>query len=169
MPTSQRNSTHQRQPNSRHCFVCGLQNPFGLQLRFDTTSPGEVEARYTVPERYQGYPGVVHGGVVAAMLDEVAGRVHMGGEPPRFMYTARMEIHYRQNMPVGQPLRVIGRALKSRGRTATASSAIYTEDGALLAEADVLLVNVPSDLADNVNLEDLGWRVYEENEPGIVE
>ncbi len=78
------------QPNSRHCFVCGLENPFGLQLRFYESVPGEIVAEYTVPEQYQGYPGVVHGGIVTAMLDEVTGRVHMNGDPPRFIYTARL-------------------------------------------------------------------------------
>ena len=169
MPTSQSSPTPNRQPNSRHCFVCGLQNPFGLQLRFNMIAPGEVEARYTVPERYQGYPGMVHGGIVAAMLDEVAGRVHMGGDPPRFMFTARMEIRYRQNVPVGQPLRVVGRALKSKGRMATAAGAIYDQDGALLAEADVLLVNVPTDVVGSVDLAALGWRVYGDNGEGIEE
>jgi uncharacterized protein (TIGR00369 family) len=169
MKNGQSSLTHNRQPNSRHCFVCGLQNPFGLQLRFEVIAPGEVEACYTVPERYQGYPGVVHGGVVAAMLDEVAGRTQMGADPPRFMFTARLEIRYRQNVPVGQPLRVVGRAVKSKSRTATASGAIYDQDGALLAEADVLLVDLPSDVAGSVDLEALGWRVYEENDQGIGE
>lgn len=67
-----------RQPNSRHCFVCGVENPHGLHLTFKQTAPDEVTVEYTVPEHFQGYPGVVHGGIVAAMLDEVAGRAHMG-------------------------------------------------------------------------------------------
>jgi acyl-coenzyme A thioesterase PaaI-like protein len=162
MQNSQSNPAHQKQPNSRHCFVCGLANPFGLQLRFEITAPGQVEAHYTVPERYQGYPGVAHGGIVAAMLDEVAGRAHMGIDPPRFMYTARMQVRYRQNVPVGQPLHIVGRAQKSKGRMATASGAIYDQDDALLAEADVLLIDVPADVLDSVDLETLGWRVYPE-------
>ena len=66
------------QPNSRHCFVCGLENNYGLKLRFKETGPGEVTADYTVPEHFQGYPGVVHGGIVTAMLDEVTGRDFAG-------------------------------------------------------------------------------------------
>ncbi len=151
-----------RQPNSRHCFICGLGNPFGLQLRFDITAPGEVTTCYTVPERYQGFPGIVHGGIVAAMLDEVCGRAHMGIEPPRFMYTARLEIRYRKNVPVGQPLRIIGRTVKSKSRTATATGAIYGPDGELLAEADALLVDVPADYRESADPEALGWKVYEE-------
>jgi acyl-coenzyme A thioesterase PaaI-like protein len=148
------------QPNSRHCFVCGLENPYGLKLRFFETSPGEVNAECTIPENYQGYPGVVHGGIVAAMLDEAAGRVHMGDDPPRFMYTARIEIRYRKNVPVGLPLRLIGKAGSSKRRTATATSAIYGPDGSLLAEADVLLVNVPEEAIQDVDLAALGWKVY---------
>ena len=150
------------QPNSRDCFVCGLSNPFGLQLRFFDTSAGEVTAEVTIPEPYQGYPGVVHGGIVAAMLDEAAGRSHMGGDPPRFMYTARLDIRYRKNVPVGQPLRLVGQAGVSKRRTAAASSAIFDEQGNLLAEAEAILVDIPQDVIDSTNLEALGWKVYSE-------
>ncbi len=148
-----------KQPNSNHCFVCGRQNPFGLHLIFHETAPGEVTVEYTVPEQFQGYPGVVHGGVVAAMLDEVIGRTHMGGFPPRFMFTARLNIRYRKNVPVGKPLRIIGHAIDSRERTATASGQIFGPEGELLAEADGMLVNVPEDLVENVDLETIGWMV----------
>ncbi len=160
------------QANSHSCFVCGLSNPYGLQLRFYTTGEGEVTADYTVPEHFQGYPGVVHGGIAAAMLDEAAGRSLMGsgstpdnagapdGTGPRFMYTARLDIRYRKNVPVGQPLRLVGRATKSKQRTAAAVSQILDTQGNVLAEADVLLVDVPDDMLKGVDLEALGWKVY---------
>lgn len=149
-----------KQPNSKHCFVCGRENPYGLKLNFYETTPGEVVVEYTVPEQFQGYPGVVHGGVVAAMLDEVTGRVHMGGFPPRFMFTARLDVRYHKNVPVGKPLRIVGYAGKSRERTATASGKIFGPEGDLLAEAEALLVNVPDEITDQVDLEALGWKVY---------
>ncbi len=149
-----------KQPNSRHCFACGLENQIGLKLKFYETAPGEVTVNHVVPDEYQGYPGVVHGGVVAAMLDEVAGRTQMGGDPPRFMFTARLDIRYRHNVPTGQPLRMVGRAGKVKRRTATASAELFGPDGSLLAEAEALLVNVPEDVIDEVDLEQLGWKVY---------
>ena len=152
------------QPNSRHCFVCGLANPFGLHLRFYETAPGEVTTEYTVPLEFQGYPGVVHGGVVAAMLDEAAGRTHMTGDPPRFMFTAKLDIRYKKNVPVGKPIRLVGKAISDRHRVATARSAIYDMDGNLLAEAEALLMDVPPDMVQRVDLEALGWRVYSEEE-----
>lgn len=153
-----------KQPNSRYCFVCGVANPFGLQMKFYKSGKEEVTAEYTVPERFQGYPGVVHGGVVAAMLDEVAGRAHMGGDPPRFMYTARLDIRYRKNVPIGKPLRLIGKIGKSKQRIATSTSQIYGPDGVLLAEAEALLVDLPPEVIDSTNLDELGWKIYEEEE-----
>jgi len=149
-----------KQPNSRKCFVCGIENPVGLHLKFYETSSGEITADYTAPEHFQGYPGVLHGGIVAAILDETAGRALMGDPAaPRFMFTGKLEVRYRKNVPVGQPLKVVGRAGRDKGRAAEATSAIYNQDGTLLAEADALLMNLP-EAPDPSILEKLGWKVY---------
>jgi acyl-coenzyme A thioesterase PaaI-like protein len=152
-----------KQPNSRMCFICGMENPVGLHLHLYETGPGMVETRYTAPEHFQGYPGVLHGGIVSAILDEVSGRTHMGADPatPRFMYTAKLEIKYRRNVPVGQPLKIRGKAGRSRGKTAEAWAGIY-RDGSdeLLAEGNALLVNVPEDQFEVSRLNELGWKVY---------
>ena len=148
-----------KQASSRHCFVCGVENPVGLHLKYYETGLGEVTAEYTAPEHYQGYPGVLHGGIVASILDETAGRAHMGIFPPRFMFTAKLEVRYRKNVPVAQPLKIVGRAGKDKGRIAEATSAIYSQDGTLLAEANALLMNLPESPDPNI-LEKLGWKVY---------
>ncbi len=152
-----------KQPNSRMCFVCGLENPAGLHLHFYETAPGEVTATYTAPEHFQGYPGVLHGGIVATLLDEITGRALMGPpENPRFMYTAKIEVKYRRNVPLGVPLRLVGKALAVKARTATAWGGLYDPEGTLLAEATALLVDVPQEVLDGTNLDALGWRVYPE-------
>jgi len=153
------------QPNSRMCFVCGLENPVGLQLRIYQTGPDEVETTFTAPEHFQGYPGVLHGGIVASILDEISGRAHMGADPsaPRFMFTARLEVRYRRNVPVGAPLRIVGRALKAKRRSAEAWAGIYdAASGELLAEGNTVLINVPAESLDLSGLDKLGWRVYPE-------
>jgi acyl-CoA thioesterase FadM len=98
------------------------------------------------------------------MLDEITGRALMEGDPPRFMMTARLEIKYRKNVPVGKPLRLVGQAGKSKHRAATSVGRIYGPDGELLAEAEALLVNVPEDIVSKVDLEALGWKIYEDQE-----
>ena len=160
-PTTQEPTANRvKQPNSRQCFVCGLENSYGLQLAFYETAAGEVAAEYAVPERYQGFPGVVHGGLVAAMLDEAAGRAAMTGDEGRFMVTARLEVSYRQPVPVGAPLLLTGALLRRRGRLATANAELILPDGTLAANAEVLLADLPGPRAGSDVLEALGWKVY---------
>jgi acyl-coenzyme A thioesterase PaaI-like protein len=147
------------------CFVCGLENPVGLHLRIYRTRPGEIEAAFTAPEAFQGYPGVLHGGIAASILDEICGRVHMGDDPasPRFLFTAKLEVKYRRNIPVGVPLRIVGKAAKSKGRLAEGWAGIYAAGSdELLAEAKAVLIEVPTDAVERTNLEELGWKVYPE-------
>lgn len=143
------------------CFICGLENPVGLKLKIYEVEPGIIETTYTPPEHFQSYPGILHGGIVATILDEISGRAHMGDpSQPRFMFTAKMEVKYRKNVPIGKPLRIVGKAGKTRGRMAEGWSGIYDETGVLLAECNSLLVDVPPELIDNVDAEALGWKIY---------
>ena len=147
------------------CFICGLENPVGLHLHMYEVQPGVVETTYTAPEHFQGYPGVLHGGIVAALIDEISGRAHMGNNPnnPRFMFTAKLEVKYRKNVPVGRPLRIIGRAGKSKSRSAEAWAGIYdAETNELLAEGTTLSINVPEEQFDKSRLNELGWKVVPE-------
>ena len=151
-----------RQPNSAMCFVCGLENPAGLRLVFYETGPDEVMAAYTPPEQYQGYPGVLHGGIVASLLDEAGGRVVMIGNHRHFMLTAKMEIKYRRPTPMDQVLTVVGRLVKMRGRLAWAHAELRLADGTVTAEADLTLADLPGEALPDGDLEALGWKVYDE-------
>ncbi|MEI7846614.1 MAG: PaaI family thioesterase [Chloroflexota bacterium] len=157
------NKTHIAQPNSKMCFICGLENPVGLKLRIYQTEPGVIETTYTAPEHFQGYPGVLHGGIVATILDEISGRAHMGDpSAPRFMFTAKLEVKYRKNVPTNTPLKIIGKAGRTKGKMAEGWAGIYDENETLLAEANAILINVPQEVLDNTNLDQLGWKIYPE-------
>ena len=152
-----------KQPNSRHCFICGLENPIGLHLHIYEVEPGVVESQYIAPEHFQGYPGVLHGGIVAALIDEISGRAHMGSDPqnPRFLFTGKLEVKYRKNVPVGKLLKIVGKTTRSRGKVAEAWAGIYDADtDELLAEGNTMNINVPDEQMDKSRLEDLGWKIY---------
>jgi len=154
-----------KQPNSKMCFICGLENPIGLHLHIYEVEPGMIETAYTAPEHFQGYPGVLHGGIVGALIDEISARAQMGSDPnnSRFMFTAKLEVKYRQNVPIGRRLRIIGKAGKSRSKSAEAWAGIYdAETNELLAEGTTLLMNVPDEQFDKSRLNELGWKVYPE-------
>lgn len=147
-------------PNSKNCFACGMENPIGLKLEmYADSATGGVVCDYTIPKKYEGYPGVAHGGIVATLLDEVISRVYMVADHNRFMYTAKLTIRLRKHVPVGQPLHMIGNFIQDKGRTAEAEAKIFGPDGDLLAEGEALLVALPPEdvVAD---LQELGWRVY---------
>ena len=154
-----------KQPNCRMCFICGLENPIGLHLHIYETAPGMVESKYMALDNFQGYPGILHGGMVAAIVDEMAGRSLMGSDPskPRFMFTARMEVKYRKNVPIGKLLKVIGKAGRSKSNSAGAWAGIYdAETDELLAEGKVLLIALPKQQFDSSKLDELGWKIYPE-------
>ncbi len=156
-----------QQPSSLNCFVCGVENKFGLHIHFYETGPDEVTAEYTVPNQHQGYPGIVHGGIVATMLDEVSSRTVFRGDPPRLVVTARLALRYRKPVPVGVPLKLVGRLLEDKGHVCRVSGAVYGPDDALLAESDATLFEVASSFFEGfATLEDQGWKVYPENEDG---
>ncbi len=148
-------------PNSRACFACGVENPVGLKLAFYVVGPDLIECRFTAPEQFQGFPGVVHGGITATILDEAVSRAFMIDDPNRLMYTARLTTRYRKHVPIGAELRIVGIRLKDRGRMGEARAELFGPDGELLAEAEALLAD--AGLAkDSMELDKLGWQVYED-------
>lgn len=154
-------SAHIKQPNSTHCFVCGLQNPHGLKAEFHDDGRETVISHYTIPKDFEGYPGVAHGGIVASILDEAVGRVPMIGAPNRFMMTVKIEIKYRQPVPVAQPLTIVGRLVKLRGRLCVATGELQLADGSVAAEATATLAALPEHYSVDGDLEALGWKVYD--------
>ena len=152
-----------KQPGSKNCFICGRENPAGLGLEFYTTSPGICRAELKLSSDYEGYPGIVHGGIIASILDETGGRAYMD-DPNHFMVTAQLNVRYRKPVPIETPLVAIGTKGERRGRVSHARSEIQDLDGQVLADAELVLVDIPEEHLDNVDPETLGWRVYLDEE-----
>ncbi len=154
------------QPNSHYCFVCGLKNEAGLKLRFENIAPGQIRVRTQVCDQHQGYPGIAHGGVIAAMLDETMGRSIMAGaDTTRLMFTAKMEIKYRVSVPLNTEIVLQGRVVKDKGRMAQVEGEVILPDGTIAAEGTATIVAVPPDeIAKMEHNELLGWRVYSDEE-----
>ena len=149
-----------KQPNSRHCFACGVDNTYGLGMTFYEVGAGRVLAEYSVPDIYQGFPGVVHGGIVFTMLDEVLGRVAMVGDHTKFMMTAKVEVRFRKPVPTGEPLQIHGKVDRRRGRLSFASAELRLPDGSIAAEAQGMMAEVPDQAIGADQFEALGWKVY---------
>ena len=153
-----------KQPNSRSCFVCGTQNPVGLHLSFyedHESDPMQVHADIVIPDTYQGYPGVAHGGILAAILDEVAGRaVLIEGSDDDLMVTLKMDLRYRLPTPTETPLVGVGWITRQRGSRAQAHGELRLPDGRVSVEADLVLMRPPGEVADVWDAERPFWKVY---------
>lgn len=139
------------------CFGCGDENPCGLRLRFEPTAPGAVEARFVPRRQDEGFFGVVHGGIVTAMLDEAMAWASFSADV--WAMTAKMEVRFRRPVQVGAELRVNGRVVGARGKLIEAAGEVRSaDDGALLAEATATFVRVPAEQAE-------AWKARYVGEP----
>ena len=130
------------QGTSRMCFVCGRENPVGLHLHFyEDPETHQIVAPLNIPEPYQGYPGVVHGGILATILDETIGRaINIGQDEEQFWVTAKLEMRYRKPTPTETPLIAVGWVVRRRSRTAEVAGEIRLPDGTVTAEATAVVV-----------------------------
>ena len=80
------------------------------------------------------------------------------------MFTAQISVRYRKPVPVGKSLKILGHAHESRGHIAKASGEILDEDGILLAQADLVLADVPPETLGEFDPLSMGWRVYPEGD-----
>jgi len=126
------------------CFGCGGRNPHGLALVFRVEGD-EIVAEYTPDERFQGFPGVLHGGVLDTMLDETLSRaaVYAG----KWMMTARLEIRYRRAAPIGQALRVSAQPTQVRSRMVSARGAVRlaSDPQVVFAEAEGVFMPITAE------------------------
>jgi len=148
-----------KQPNSDMCFVCGRNNPVGLYLHFYDNGEDEVSCDYTVSERYQSYPGIVHGGILASMLDEVVGRVAIIGDHHHFMVAVKLQVLYRHPVPVETPLKIRGKIMRMSGRLGKAQGEIILPDGTIACEAAMTLADNPQEVLSSANHKLLDWRI----------
>jgi uncharacterized protein (TIGR00369 family) len=116
----------------------------------DFPSEGRCVGRVTVGKKHEGPPGLVHGGVLAILLDHVLARsaraAGHGG------LTATLTVTYRRPVHLGVPLVVTGQLGSVHGRRATATARLVAEDdpGTTLAEGEAVLVALRSDRASEV-------------------
>jgi uncharacterized protein (TIGR00369 family) len=120
------------------CFGCGPLNEEGLQMTF--LAEGDVSVtEFEVPARYQSWKGVVHGGMVALMLDEAVGWAAWHKGHPGV--TGKLEVRYRLPLKVGERVRLTGRVDNVRRTLIYAAAKIERiSDGATVAEATATLM-----------------------------
>jgi acyl-coenzyme A thioesterase PaaI-like protein len=118
---------------NNRCFGCGADNPIGLKMRIESEGD-EWVSRMTVPEDFQGWAGVAHGGFLCAVMDEVMAWA-MRGAAYRSV-TARLNARFCKPVPVGGEITVRGSLVQRRGKLVKTRACVELADGTLGAAAE---------------------------------
>jgi acyl-coenzyme A thioesterase PaaI-like protein len=126
--------------NNHRCFVCGKHNPDGLHLDFEPEGTAGVRTTCVIPERFQGFAGIAHGGILATILDEcMVNTVWLRGV---VAVTARFEVRLLRPVQLGERLTFHADVRRESSRGFEVSSHAELDDGTIVAKGNALLVKV---------------------------
>lgn len=117
----------------KNCFVCGDQNQSGLKAKFYVQSDGSVVSEFLADERFQGYKDILHGGILAAMLDEVMIKAVLAKGV--FAVTAEMAVRFKRPAKIGQKVRFTGKIVGENRRIIRTVGSAVNEEGQEVATA----------------------------------
>lgn len=120
------------QPNDG-CFACGPGNPRGLHLHFESTGCGEIAAEWLPDSAWEGFRGIVHGGIVSTVLDEAMSKAVAASRIEAL--TVELRVRLRHNVAPARPLRVRAWIDFQRRRVTRAEATLTSADGTEFAHA----------------------------------
>jgi uncharacterized protein (TIGR00369 family) len=117
------------------CFACGGANPDGLRLRFTYPEPGRCRAEFIPPRKFQGWQDILHGGIIATLLDE--GFAHALGGAARgggmSAVTAEMTVRFKKPAAIARKLVLEGWVVDRERRVVRCESVLRDESGTEIA------------------------------------
>lgn len=142
------------------CFICGLKNVLGLRAAFYRLEGGELAAVFTPREEHQGYPGRLHGGVAAAVIDELIGRaINDGSADEIWGVTVDLSVKYRKPLPVEEELQAVARITKNSRRFFEGTGEILLPDGTPAVEARGRYFRLPLENIAQSERDILEWEI----------
>jgi acyl-coenzyme A thioesterase PaaI-like protein len=128
------------------CVVSGDANPMGIDVQFFREGD-EAVSHCVLGAAFEGAPNRAHGGVVAAVFDDLMGFVLTIHESPA--YTAELTVRYKQPTPVGEEIEFRARLVDRRGRLLNIEAEATDADGTKIATATGLFITIPRDRFDS--------------------
>ena len=140
-PKPQGHDTRYTKMQKNHCFVCGMNNPDGMRLKFFLDEERQTfVCRFRLGKRYTGPPGHCHGGIIASILDDAMGKVNKLHHVVAL--TKEMTVEYLKPVPLSTPLRVEGKGISIEGRKHINMAEILNEKDEVLARSKGLFIAV---------------------------
>jgi uncharacterized protein (TIGR00369 family) len=114
------------------CFGCGRNNPIGLKLKF-TREEDAIRTEFTPHKNLQGWPGLLHGGILGTLLDEAMSNVAYA--TGNTCLTASINIRLKQPVKVEVPLVITARITRQRKKLIETEGRVCLKDGTVVAES----------------------------------
>lgn len=125
----------------QRCFACGQKNETGLRMVFRREG-NRIRADFRPHEHHQGFPGVLHGGIIASLLDETLGRT--GALRRQWLITGKLDIRYRIPARITDSLTVWGEIVRERAGAIEATGAVELSNGQVVADARGVFLRLPA-------------------------
>ena len=123
------------------CFICGKKNPIGLKVEFQIDRAAlKISGVFTPKREHEGYKGILHGGLVSALLDEAMVKLLWEAGIPSV--SASLEVRLAKPAKVGEPLHISGWVDSQKGKLVFTAAKIEDASGIVLAEAKARCVRV---------------------------
>jgi uncharacterized protein (TIGR00369 family) len=149
-----------KQPNSKMCLVCGLQNDPGLQAAFYELEGDLLVGVFTPRQHLQGYPGRLHGGIAASILDETIGRaIRLCHGDELWGVTIELNTRFRKPISLDEPIQSVARITKETNRHFEGEGAILLGSGRAAVEGRGRYLKMPIDSISDFDVEEQHWRV----------
>ena len=160
-----------KQPNSKMCFVCGMENSFGLKSSFYELEDQQLLAIFKPLEEHQGYPGRLHGGIAATILDETIGRAIMMRHSDNIWgVTVDFSMKLRKPVPLESEIRVLARIISEDKRSFQGEGEILLPDGRVAVEGKGKYLKMDIEKIADFDHEGDDWRVVTAgNDPGFID
>jgi len=123
------------------CFACGPDNPHGLHLSGFRREGKECVVSFVPQRQHQGWQGLIHGGIVATLLDEAM--THLLQARGERAVTASLTVRYHCPLAPGEPVEVRARAVGSHGRLVKTQAELRDHEGTLIASARAKFMVLP--------------------------
>ncbi len=118
--------------NEGFCFGCGINNPIGLKLKF-ARDGDTLRTEFTSDKAHQGWPGLLHGGILGCLLDEVMSNIAYA--TGNTCLTASITIRQKKPVEVGVPLVITARITRQRKKIIETEGRVCLQDGTVIAES----------------------------------
>ncbi len=158
-----------KQNNSARCIVCGDQNEFSLGTRFYNLDNGDLVGVFRTEDWHQSYPGRVHGGMIAAILDETIGRAVCIEEPDCWGVTVELTLKYKKPVPTEADLKCVGRVTRNTRKVFEGEGELLLPDGEVAATAHGKYMKLPVNEISEGAFVDSEWYYLREEDPEEIE